>query len=158
MDIFAYDQETREQVVDKLTYFLKGDENALRLLIDVLFVGHLWDDLVDRDKPRSNEEISKAFTLALGEIPLNPYYPAVYHLLRNAMGQWETANELAHGTEDDKLISFLIRNALMEVATYLMFLVGGQEWLRAEGANFWRYFGKGMAAKYQEFLGEVENA
>ena len=158
MDILELTSDRRQEVLEKLGYFLKGDQQAIKLCIELLFIGHLWDDLIDKDKPRTDQEINQAFTWALGEIPINPYFPGVYHLIRNAINQWQSANELASGNEDEKLMSFLIRNALMEVVHYMMFLVGGPQWIQDNGADFWRYFSQGMAGQYQGFLKEAENA
>ncbi len=158
MDIIELSAEQQETVLKRLRYFYKNDENALKLAVQLLFIGHLWDDMVDKDKKRSDQEINDAFTFALGEIPLNPYYPAVYHMIRNAMIQWECSNVLVNGTDDDKFTGFLIRNALMEIVHYLIFLVGGQEWAREQGPNLWKLIASGMTIKYQEYLREFKNA
>lgn len=158
MDILALDTEQRQQVVEKLRYFYKGDELAVSLVIDLLFIGHLWDDLIDQDKPRTADDINRAFTMALGELPLNPYFPAVYHLIRNAMCQWEAANQLMTGNDDEKLMGFLIRNALMEIVFYMMFLTGGPAWIRENGPDFWKYFSQGMDNQFKNYLLECKNA
>jgi len=158
MDIFELSGKNRKAVLDKFKYFYKGDDNAIKLAIDLLFIGHLWDDLVDKDKIRTDADINQAFTLALGEIPLNPYFPAVYHMIRNAIIQWECSNILAKGNDDEKLTGFLIRNALMEIVHYLIFLVGGQDWAREHGPDFWRLLSQGITKTYHGYLGEFENA
>ena len=158
MDVFELTSERRKEVLEKLAYFLKDDQAAIKLCVELLFVGHLWDDLVDKDKVRTDADINQAFTWALGEIPINPYFPGVYHLIRNAICQWESANALMGGTEDENLMSFLIRNALMEVVHYMMFLVGGPAWIQEKGPEFWRFFAQGMAGQYQKFLGEANHA
>jgi hypothetical protein len=158
MDIFELSPENQENVLKSLRYFYKNDDNALKLAVQLLFIGHLWDDLVDGDKQRNEREINDAFTVALGEIPLNPYFPAIYHMMRNAMIQWECSNILAHGHDDNKFTGFLIRNSLMEVVHYLIFLVGGQDWAREQGPKFWQLISGNMQEKYWDYLREFEDA
>jgi hypothetical protein len=158
MDIFELSEENRLQVVAKLNHFYQQDQYAVKMAVELLFIGHLWDDLVDRDKVRTDEDINNAFTIALGELPINPYFPAVYHMIRNAICQWECANAIAGESPDTNLTSFLIRNALLEIVHYLIFLVGGPAWMKEQGADFWRFFGQGMAKQYDGFLKEVKHA
>ena len=158
MDLYELSPEKREKFIEKLTEFYRGDDNALKLAVEILFVAHLWDDLVDQDKKRTTDDITRAFTLALGEIPINPYFPAVYHMLRNSMIQWEASNDLMAGNDDDRFTAFLIRNSLMEIVHYLIFLVGGPEWAKEKSTEFWRLMGRGIQQHYQQYLKEVSHA
>lgn len=158
MDVYELTSERRQEVLEKLRFFLKDDTQAIKLVLELLFIGHLWDDLIDKDKPRTDAEINQAFSFALGEIPVNKYFTAVYPLVRNAIGLWETANQLEKGTIDEQTTAFLIRNALMEVIFFLMFLIGGSAWISEQGAEFWRYFGQGIHSKLLEFYEEMKHA
>jgi hypothetical protein len=62
------------EVFDALTEYLKDDTNARKLVIDLLFVGHLWDDLIDKDLERTDEDINRAFRTMLVDNQLNPFY------------------------------------------------------------------------------------
>lgn len=158
VDIQELSPAKRQEVIEKLRFFLKEDTQAIKLVLELLFVGHLWDDLIDKDKPRTDAEINQAFTFALGEIPTNQYFSAVYPLIRNAIGLWEIANTLENGDMDNKTTAFLIRNALMEVIFFIMYLIGGPAWIAEQGANFWQYFGQGLHKKLLEYYQEVDHA
>ena len=45
-------KESLPEDVEKLLHFL-GDEQAVVYCIDVVFIAHKWDDLVDKDKELS---------------------------------------------------------------------------------------------------------
>ena len=51
-----------------------GDADAVRLLDGLGFVAHVWDDLIDRDKAVTPEQINAAFETALVHVPTNPVY------------------------------------------------------------------------------------
>lgn len=150
-----------QEVFDKLSFFLQKNRAAVKLCIDLLFVGHLWDDLIDGDVIREPEEIDKAFLIALGELPLNPFYQAnqmyLAPLLTSASLLWIDSNGLERGSKDERLTAFCIRNALLNVIHFCIFLVGGGEWVRQQGPDFWRTFLL-TNEKYEELLKENGHA
>lgn len=158
----------RQRVLDKqiafmkrLSFYLKGDRDAMRFCADIIFVGHLWDDLVDRDKVRTPDELDKAFQIMLGEIPTNPFYQAniaqLSGLMMSAILLWRDANVLETGNEDERLASFIARNAMISIVHYCLFLVGGLQWAEEQGPNFWREICPGLNDQYLYFLKEVSN-
>jgi hypothetical protein len=150
-----------QEMLEFLVFVMKGDRNAVNLSLDLLFVGHLWDDLIDADVQRDPEEINSAFLKALGEIPLNPVYIAnqfqLAPMMFNVSLMWLASNELEDGGQNDRFTAFMIRNGLLTIIHYIMVLVGGFHWAREQSANFWRTFGLTME-KYQEFVEEKKNA
>jgi hypothetical protein len=151
-----------EQVIDRLAYYLKGDADALRFCVDIMFLGHLWDDLIDKDKERTPEEINRAFMSAFGTIPQNPFYQAFQEQLRglvmSAILQWQDANILERTRNPDEMFAaYIARNGMAAIVHYCMFLVGGPEWCNEQGPSFWREMCAGMYAKYEFFLSEMNN-
>jgi len=146
----------------QLVFYLNGNMDAVRFCLDVLFVGHLWDDLVDGDKERTPDEIANALQVVMGSIPTNPFYQAnigaLSGMMMSAIMLWQDANVLEKGNADEKMMSFLTRNALLFVVHYCLFLTGGPEWAKAKGPEFWSAIGKGFHDQYLYFLTEVENA
>ncbi len=51
-----------------------GNADVVRLLDDLSYVSHVWDDLIDKDKTVSADRINAAFERALIHIPANPVY------------------------------------------------------------------------------------
>jgi len=141
----------------KLMFFLCGNIDAVKFCIDILFVAHLWDDLVDGDKERNVEEQNAAFRAMLGDVPNNPFYQqnitALAPLMMSSILQWQDANAIE---KDEKAMSYFCRNAMMSIIHYCVFLTGGYSWAEKQGPVFWREFSAGFASKYQEFLTEVK--
>jgi hypothetical protein len=150
--------ERQKELAKRLAFYLRGNIDAVRFCIDILFVGHLWDDLIDGDKERTPDEVNAAFRTAMGDIPTNPFYQdnirALSGLLMSAFLQWQDSNVLAKGNMDDAMTCFMIRNSLMAVIHYCLLLTGGPVWAAQQGPAFWHEFGAGITEKYQEFLEE----
>jgi hypothetical protein len=56
-----------------------GDADAYRFMWKFWCFGHLYDDLIDRDKPVTTEQAAKAAAEFVQELTINPFYT------RNAM-------------------------------------------------------------------------
>jgi hypothetical protein len=85
----------------KLEWF-GGNQDALimfRMFVDLL---HTWDDLVDKDKDTTEQQINNAFLVCLVYLPLNPFYQTIQ---RDIMPMWITvvsAYQTANKFEKDK--------------------------------------------------------
>jgi hypothetical protein len=145
-----------QEAFEKLTAFLKDDVNAVKFCVDMLFVGHLWDDLIDKDRTRDDEEINRAFGVLLVDNHINPFYQRfavqLDPLLANAALLWLTSTRLEKGDDRDKLTAFIIRNAFIEIINYCGLLLGGPQWVIDQGPDLWRMFN--LQEKYQEFINE----
>jgi hypothetical protein len=152
-------QPMTPESLDKLTYFLKGDKNAVELCLNLMFVGHLLDDLIDRDVERTPEEIKQAFRILMVDNVNNPFYQAFRDKLDPLMGSaimlWFDSTSLERGNADEKLTAFCIRNALLQVIHSCILYIGGPQWLIDMGPQFWRTFLL-TNQKYSEFLQEGE--
>ena len=147
--------EQQKTLTQKLVTFLQGDENAVRFCIDLVFLLHLWDDLIDKDTHREDNEINDAFRVALVDIPSNPFYIAYAHHLRplfmNVILQWHCANKLERGIEHEKHIAFGIRAAFIQLFVYCAYLIGGSQWAEKVGPDIWKMYEE----KMEEFIASV---
>jgi hypothetical protein len=138
----------------QLGTMLKGDLHAFRFCNNLLYIAHLWDDLHDRDKDRTVAEVDAAFRILLVDNGQNPFYvnfySQLYPLMASAAMLWMDSNVLA---KEDKFKAIMIRNKVLDIIHYSIFLVGGPEWVTEQGPEFWRVFGIPFA-KYEEFLSE----
>jgi hypothetical protein len=50
---------------------------------------------------------------------------------------WLDSVKLEKGNDNQKMAAFIMRNALMNIAHYCMFLVGGIEWIQENGERIW---------------------
>lgn len=112
------------------------DADALRFLEDIATVLHAWDDMIDRDSPLSDDEVHRAFWLALIEIPNNAFYARhraqLQPILVSAIANWRIANEIERGRVGANAellkIAFIIRSTYVDLATMCAILIGGLEW------------------------------
>jgi hypothetical protein len=134
---------------------LKNNEGALALIRKFGQIAHTWDDLVDRDKPVSDAEISSAFVQALIELPLNSFYAE--HFLRlqeimlNSITNWRIANELERQEkpqDGDLTIAFVIRSSYIDMVVQCALLLGGLEWAVQCGVELRRWAHSEGWAKY----------
>jgi len=134
----------------------KGHTDAIRFCLDLLYVVHLWDDLIDKDKPRSDEDINKAFEAALLFIPANPFYMAHAHALQpmiaNAISLWYEANKREIMDRENKLYAYLIRNAGLMPIYYACQAVGGNMTILHE------HFKTQIYLNFIDFMGDRDNA
>lgn len=146
--------------MDKETLFRHvcgGNPAAAQFLMDMVEVLHLWDDLIDMDRPVPPEAINDAFRMALVDIPRNPFYQSNFDLLNpvllSAINNWHVANILEAGdAEDDLRIAFISRSSYIDLITQVAYIVGGDEWVRHIGPDIRRFAHSEGWVKYQDNL------
>lgn len=130
---------------DRLLYFLKGDKYALLFCLDLLYISHLWDDLLDVDNERTGEDINEAFIRSLWRIPNNPFYrqcqPALLPMMYNALTMWLESNSLKKAAGNGKVAAFALENAIIEIIHFCILVKGTIDWAREVGPEFWALFG-----------------
>lgn len=102
-----------------------GDVDAVRLLDDLGVVAHIWDDLIDKDKPVSDAMINLAFECALLHIPMNPVYrrhqDALAPLILTGIAGFHAATRMERSGDEHQIeIAHGLRYALGQVGTYLV--------------------------------------
>jgi len=142
---------------------LKCDLNAMEMCFDLIYCGHFWDDLIDKDKIRTDQEIDHCFTAMLGRLPRNPFYQAYIRdlgpLMMSTVLQWKDANKLETvGDIPERNMAFMLRNMLMQVVGYCIFLIGGEEWYAEAGEKFQRLCSMEIIPLYQVFMKEMGHA
>lgn len=114
---------------------VRGDMEALAFIEALHQIVDLWDDLIDRDKCVSDEEISLAFTNALISLPRNSFYVRHFSLLNPLIDagitDWHTANAL-EATKDEINLreAYVLRCSLLTVTIMVAKIIGGPEWAR----------------------------
>jgi hypothetical protein len=114
--------------------------NIFRLLIDL---AHIWDDLVDKDKVVSEDDINYAFSIALVHLPANPLYKHIQSQLTplwiTTINGYQTANAFekakdSHGLE----IAHTLRYAAGNIIAYLVHLCVGPEQAKKHLPDVWK--------------------
>lgn len=121
--------------MDDRTLFLeafRGDEHAADLLVALSEMTQTYDDLIDRDKPVSDEAIHRMMHIVLVAIPRNPFYVAwraeLQPMIEQMVIDWRTANELEGGDTAQKLVAYVLRDTLCSVVVRAAHIIGGWDW------------------------------
>jgi hypothetical protein len=146
--------------------FLLGDAEAIQFVVRVFRALHVWDDLIDRDKNLTDDEVNSVFWDLLVVLPVDPFYVRNLALLNstlvNAIINWHIANKLEReGDEKDKSIAFILRGAYIDILSASAFVVGGMNWAEEIGPAIRRWAHEETFTQYMENLAkecEARNA
>lgn len=121
--------ERVERIRQLLPLFM-GNVAAAEFVAMVIECLHVWDDLIDHDKPVSDVAINDTFYTLLVQLPKNPFYKQHFdHLnpvLVNAITNWHIANRMEQSGEDyQNRIAYILRSAYVDLTTQCALLVGG---------------------------------
>ena len=128
--------------IGKLEWF-GGNQDALNMYRAFVDLAHLWDDLIDKDKPVSADDINRAFLTCLVYLPANPFYR---HIQEQILPMWlvvissfETANKFEadkdpHGIE----IAHSLRYAAGSIIAYAIHVCVGPEEAKKVLPDMWK--------------------
>jgi hypothetical protein len=146
------DIEKHNALTASLMGYLK-DEQAVDFCMSVVYVAHVWDDLVDGGQ-RTAKEINDAFWACLFSIPYNPFYQKHSSVLRpvmmNAVLQWEDANTLEHGSAHDKHMAFMLRASICQLFNVCAMLLHGLDYARSVGPDLRRLYEESLESFMEE--------
>lgn len=118
-----------------LQHVLQG-QHAPILFCETLFrISQALDDLIDKDRPISDDAIYEAFWEALIELPANPFYrahePYLRPLMAAALQDWRDSVRLERsGKHHSRTLAFVLRDQLTSVVVQCAYLVGGRDWMQ----------------------------
>lgn len=109
---------------------LCGDESAMAFYRSVAAWAHVYDDLIDGDRPVSHADIHRFVWISLFDLPLNPFYARFQEVLRpiimTGILNWIAANEMeASGSTEELRVAHVIRYSVGDVLLAAMTLTGG---------------------------------
>lgn len=144
---------------DFILYCLKGNQQAASFCQDVFSISQIWDDLVDRDNPVTDDQINRMMWKALIEIPRNPFFYnhslELTQILEMVISDWLDANTLEKGTHHEKDIAFVLRDSVGTILIQCARILGGYEWMREISADVRRYVYNETLIDYKRSLPEV---
>jgi len=133
------EEEQTMELQQKLAFYLKGDPGAVNFCLLLIYIAHTWDDLIDKDKPVSDEDIHKAFWTSLITLNYNQFFRANIDLLLPVMAsailQWLDANKLENMDERAKRLAYVYRASISQILNYCALLVGGLDWATKVGPD-----------------------
>jgi hypothetical protein len=116
---------------DTVKPFFKHNEDASFFIDELFAIWHIWDDLIDKDKPLTDADINKAFMGALITLPRNRFYQTYFSILHpiieNAFINWLGSNTLEK-SNGDLTIAFDLRNSYVNIVTACANIIGGPIW------------------------------
>lgn len=142
----------------KLEWF-GGDEHALQMFRMFGDLAHIWDDLVDKDKERTEDEINHAFAVALVYLPANPFYQRIQSQILpmwlSVIYAFQTANAFEeakdpHGVE----IAHGLRYAAGHIVSYAIHVCVGPEQAKKYIPEMWKVL---MPERFDEYRKEHLN-
>ena len=148
---------TNEEDREWLQYICHGDADAADFLIMFFMMCHLWDDLIDKDVERTDDDINRAFWVALVDIPRNRYYrrfePEITPLMAVAIQEWFAANKLEAGNRRD--IAYTLRCSIVSLIHQAAEYCGGYEWASKVGEENRL---KSQSETLEEYTKELDDA
>ena len=126
----------------KLEWF-GGNQDALNMYRMFVDLAHLWDDLVDKDKDASEDDINNAFLICLVYLPANPFYRSiqaqVLPMWMTVVSAYQTANKFErdkdpHGIE----IAHGLRYAAGNIMAYAVHVCIGAEKAKEVLPEMWK--------------------
>lgn len=105
---------------ERIALSVLRDADAARFVAQVCAAAHLFDDLADRDREVTPEQVLAAFRALLVEIPANPFYrrnfEQLHPLFDTFILSWGTANVLERGDDEERLrVAYVIRSDYMNL-------------------------------------------
>ena len=140
----------------KLEWF-GGNQDALNLYHMFVDLAHTWDDLVDRDKPVSQDAINNAFLFCLAYMPANPFYQqiqqAVLPMWLTVVSAYQTANKFEQDKDEHGLeIAHTLRYAAGNIIAYAVHVCVGPEKAKEVLPDMWKTV---VAERYADYKAEV---
>ncbi len=126
----------------KLEWF-GGNQDALNMYHAFVDLAHIWDDLIDKDKPVSADLINRAFLTCLVYLPANPFYRSIQDqvlpMWLTVVSAYETANFFEtskdqHGIE----IAHSLRYASGNIIAYAVHVCVGAEKAKEVLPDMWK--------------------
>jgi hypothetical protein len=132
----------------------KGDEDAFRLGKAIIHIACVWDDLVDRDVPVTNEQINSLMWTMLVEMQLNPFYRkwsgVLQPLIQSSIINWHLSNLMEKEPGLSREIAHVARYSAGDTLIYMAMLIGGMPWALEIGPEFKKRLQKEGFAEYNE--------
>jgi|TARA_R110000868_G_scaffold18467_1_gene81122 hypothetical protein len=137
-----------------------GNQDALnmyRMMIDLL---HTWDDLVDKDKPATENDINNAFLICLVYLQANPFYRSiqeqVWPMWLTVVSAYEAANKFERDKDEHGIeIAHNLRYAAGHIVAYAVQVCVGHEKAREYIPALWKNV---VFERFDEYRKEHLNA
>lgn len=123
-----WNKATKEALLE----VMNGNEDAVAMMQAIAVWSHVYDDLIDKDKPVSDYHIHRSMWILLTELPLNPFFKEhedyFRPILMAGVMNWHAANQMEKsGCVEQLHIAHAIRYSVSDVAYIAMIFAGGMD-------------------------------
>lgn len=143
---------------ETLTRLCRGDEAAVALIEGTWLLASVYDDAIDGDKKRSDDEIHNSFLFAMVGLRRNAVYrkhPELEAVLLCSVACWRAANRLERSAEREAVHSaYVLRCSPYQFFVAVVFAVAGME-AAIETAEF--FYGRTTDDSLEVYLAEHMN-
>lgn len=145
-----------------LQHVLKNNASAIHFCEMLFRISQTLDDLIDKDRALSDNEIYRTFFEALIDLPANSFYRQNELFLRpmmaSALQDWRDATTLERQDYHGKTIAFVLRDQLTSLVVQVAGLVGGFDWMQHVSTGVRRHFHEDQLNDYLRELGEFDQS
>jgi purine-cytosine permease-like protein len=132
-----------------------GDKDALNMYAAIVDLLHIWDDLVDKDKPVGEATINHAFLIALVYLQANPFYRKIQDQIMpmwlTTVSAFETANKFERDKDEHGLeIAHILRFAVGQIVAYAIHVCVGPEKAREYVPEMWKVVANDRFQEYRK--------
>jgi hypothetical protein len=142
--IHEFDTDPWREERDKKLMAWVGDVHAVRFIIGFSGACEVFDDIIDKDKPVTDEDVARVLFVLVTELPLNPFFNAyktqLIPILITGINAWLDANTLEKGTQNDRVFSYVLRDWYMEFVAYVIYLTRGRDYMREVSMDVRNFF------------------
>jgi hypothetical protein len=126
----------------KLEWF-GGNQDALNMYRMFVDLSHVWDDLVDKDKDATEDDINNAFLICLVYLPANPFYQSIQAQILpmwlTVVSAFQTANKFERDKDPHGLeIAHSLRYAAGNIMAYAVHVCVGPEEAKEVLPEMWK--------------------
>lgn len=123
--------------------WFNDNKDAIELYKNLCALADIWDNMIDRDKPVTNEQINDVFLTCLYRLPLNPVYNylqlQIAPMWLTVVSSYEAANKFEadkdqHGLE----LAHVLRYSAGQIISYIMIYCLGVEKAREYIPEMWK--------------------
>jgi len=137
----------------------KGNEQATDLSFKLLEIAHTWDDMIDKDKEITDDQINNAFIMSIFEIQNNPlwFQCGLNHHVLNVFLRWRDSTIMEqdeNSTDDDLVKCFMLRAGIYDIFVIIAYYLHGNQWAGEIGPTVRRFYGENL----KEFIKEIRDA
>lgn len=136
-----------------------GNQEIFYIFNSLFSLVHIWDDLIDKDKPVTDAKINEAFRIALVHLPSSPLYRSLQvellPIIISVIMAYDTANKLEATKEEVCLgASHGLRFGWVHILNHLMFTVFGYDEAMKYMPKLWRVI---VGETFVSYMKEYQN-